>query len=517
MRETGRHRPRSAPRRGSALLPSLIIVVLMASLGAGLIQVQSAGMRQQLSAMDRMRALYIAEAGLAESFSAICVGKSGIVGSPEHPAEFAGGVYWVDAEEDATGRITLDSVGLYGSGRFAVSAVVRRSVNPLGMQGMHGESDVILRGGAILDGYDSRLGSFDSQLDPGQPFATTGGGGRLSSNGDVTLAGDPLVEGDETFVFGDALAGPEGTLTIDPDVVVTGAAEPLLSTLELPRIDVPDLGSSQGTRGVAPGTTLVLTGDHRFDALSASTSGTLRVQGPARIHVDSLDLASGARLELDSTAGPVILYVQQSFQLPSGSQVETVSGDPTGTAIYLGPLTDGTVQSLPSFELASSGTFHGLLYAPNIDVELPSDLRVLGAVAGQSVTLAEGAHLTYDRALATSPGLGIDTLPGILSWKIDELPQDPLVQQRIDPILQLALRGTPPVPSPLAHREQTIKMEYQTLLGVSLVYTGLDSLLDWMLVGTVQTIQWQDPDTLSFFPTPALVPRVSGAATVTTF
>jgi len=505
----------STSRAGSALLPSLIIVVLMASLGAGLIQVQSAGMRQQLSAMDRMRALYIAEAGLAESFSAICVGKTGIVGTPEYPAEFAGGVYWVEAEEDASGRITLDSVGLYGSGRFAVSVVVRRSVNPLGMQGMHGESDVVLRGGAILDGYDSRLGSYDSQLDPTQPVATTGAGGRLSSNGDVTLAGDPLVPGDDTYVFGDALSGPEGTLTIDPDVVVTGAAEPLLSTVDLPRIDVPDLGSSEGTRGVAPGTTLVLTGDHRFGALSASSGGTLRVQGPARLHVDSLALASGARLELDSSAGPVILYVERSFQLPTGSELETVSQDPTGTAVYLGSLTDG-VQA-PSFELASRGTFHGLLYGPDIDVELPSDLRVFGAVAGSSVTLADGARLTYDHALATSPGLGIATLPGILSWKIDELPDDPLVQKRIDPLLQLALRGTPPIPSAQAHREQTIKLEYKTLLGVPLVYTGLDGLLNWLLVGTVQTIQWQDPSTLSFFPTPALVPRVGGAATVTTF
>lgn len=504
-------RGQGTSRTGSALAPSLMVMSMIAALGAGLIQVQAAVARRQLSAVDTKRALYIAEAGLAEAFSAVCMGKTGAVGTPENPAEFGGGVYWITADEDAFGRITLDGVGLYGVGRFAVSAVVRRGVNPLGLQGMHGEQGVTVRAGAVVDGYDSSAGTYDDQLDPSLPFEATGGAGRISSNGDVVLEGDPFLVGDETFVFGDVYAGPEGLLTVDPDVQVSGSVVTLAERVDLPSIEVPDLGTAKSDVLVAPGSTTVLTGDARYRKINGS-SGTVRVEGPARLHIGSLLFASGGRLEIDSSAGPVVLYVESSLQLPVGSTVQSLTQDPTGSALYMGPLAIG------GLDLSAAGEFYGLMYGPRLDLVVPASLRVFGAVAGRSVTLAEGARLTYDVALATSDGLGIEVLPHLLSWKIDELPDDPLVKRRIDPLLQLDLRGTPPVLSNLAHRETVIQFTYKNGVGLDMTYVGDPALINWVGVSDVTGMQWQDPATLVYFPTPAINPtRLSLLAPISVF
>lgn len=510
-------------KTGGALVPSLILVTLLAGLGAGLMQLQAAITRRHLHSVDTKQALYVAEAGLAEAFGAIAVGKSGNVGTPQNPALYANGVFWVEATEDAAHRIVLDSVGLYGSGRFAVSAVVQRDVNPLGVQGIHGRDSVALRAGAKVDGYDSSKGTFADQVDAALPFESTGAGAKISSGGDVFLEGDPFNPGDDTFVFGDVHPGPAGTLTADPDVFVSGGTDPLLEAVELPPIKVPPLGLNLGKAVAGSSTPLVLTGDLRYTAVGA-VDGRLTIQGPARVHVDALELSGNSLLQIDASAGPVVLYVSQSLMLPAGSTVETTSADPTNTALYLGALgSDGPLNAFgerppPSLDLGATSTFHGLLYAPRLDLEVPSNLRIFGAVAARSVTLLEGAQFTYDAAIATSPGLGVDSLPRLLSWRVIELPDDPLVKVRIDPIAQLGLRGTPPVRSYDAHKEQSMRLGYKDVADSKLLFTGDVKTVDWLLVKETETVQWFDPDTFTYFPNPAWsAPPPSGMLPVETF
>ncbi|MEL6907331.1 MAG: hypothetical protein AAFP22_18130, partial [Planctomycetota bacterium] len=84
MRAFSRHRARHqrSARSGTALVVSLVAVSVIAGLGAALIQVQSMMTKKQSFTIDRRAALYIAEAGLAESALAVSQGKSGIA-APE--------------------------------------------------------------------------------------------------------------------------------------------------------------------------------------------------------------------------------------------------------------------------------------------------------------------------------------------------------------------------------------------------------------------------------------------------
>ena len=167
-------------RRGSALFASLIVVMVVASLGAGLIQMHGAISRRQLQSIDTKRALYMAEAGLSEALLAITHGKSGNVGTADEPAAFGDGVFWTEAVEEGDDRVAVVSHGLCGSGRFSLSMVLQRNISEIAALGAFGQAGITVDKGAIVDGYDSTLGTYASQIDGSLATPSTGTSGRLS-------------------------------------------------------------------------------------------------------------------------------------------------------------------------------------------------------------------------------------------------------------------------------------------------------------------------------------------------
>ena len=101
-------------RRGGALAASLFVAILLAGLGAGLVQLQTSVTQRHLASIDRARALYIAEAGLAEATHALAQGRSGVIGAADAPARHGSGLYWVESHEAGEGQLRLVSTGIVG-------------------------------------------------------------------------------------------------------------------------------------------------------------------------------------------------------------------------------------------------------------------------------------------------------------------------------------------------------------------------------------------------------------------
>ncbi len=175
------------PQRGSALLASLFAVIVIAGLGAYIVEIQSAFARRQSSVVDRKRSLYVAEAGLAEAVLAISQGRSGELGSEAIPVQFHNGIYWVESEPLADGRLMLTSRGRVGVGNFTVRLVVRPNVHPIGAAGFFGAEGVTIGDAVVVDGYHSGLGTYDEQVDAGYDFPTTGRAALVRSNGRIVI------------------------------------------------------------------------------------------------------------------------------------------------------------------------------------------------------------------------------------------------------------------------------------------------------------------------------------------
>ena len=232
-----------ASRRGSLLLISVFFVLIVASMGMVMLQMHTAQSRRQLQATDNKRALYIAEAGLSEAFFCLAQGRSGNVGSEEQPAQYANGVYWVQATPAEDDSVSLVSTGLCGTGRFALSLVLNRQVDQLGSLGFYAAGNLTVGQGAVIDGYDSSLGALSEQRDLQLAGDTTGSGARLSAGGDVSLEGTfgaPKKGSDPgTQIFGDVQPGPNGVVSQSADVTITGSTRPLAQQVSLPAVDPP--------------------------------------------------------------------------------------------------------------------------------------------------------------------------------------------------------------------------------------------------------------------------------------
>ncbi len=79
-------------RRGSALIPALLAVLLTSGLCVCYLQLSLSKSRESQVSVDAKRAFYVAEAGLAEAYYGLARGMQGAVASESVPARFGNGV-----------------------------------------------------------------------------------------------------------------------------------------------------------------------------------------------------------------------------------------------------------------------------------------------------------------------------------------------------------------------------------------------------------------------------------------
>ena len=483
----------------------MVVVMFISVMGAALVQVQAARTRQQLAEVDKVRAFYIAEAGLSEAFLAVSEGMTGNVGCETEPARFGDGIYWVQAAENEDGQVVLVSNALCGMGRFSIAIVLQREINPVGALGMFGGEGVRIGTGAILDGYDSRSGAFESQTDPQLPNSATGAGAHVSSNLGIRLeCAQPLPSPGRpgaaigvttpppaatTTVYGDAKPGPGSSVLLDPGARVTGATLPAVAYSELPAIDVPAIPTSEATPMSQ------ISGARAYDTLVVSGGRTLTIHGPARLVVGTFILEPNATLVFDTSEGPITVYCTEYLSFGAESNLSSSVPDPTACALLVTASDDvdrtGDGLSDPAIRLESCGQFQGLIYAPNASLAVPKSLRIFGSIAALDLMVEEGAHLSFDQALAYE-GSAIQGMPAFIAWHVVALPDLRIVDIRTDPLEMLRVNGLTTVPSADAHIERTFDVTYSDLSGSIQTFTGRPQDLDWSSIDRMLDCTWYD-------------------------
>ncbi len=144
-------------------------MTVVASLGAAYLQLVTSTAKRQAGDVATLKAFYVAEAGLAESFHNVQLGRSGQVASIVSPAQFGGGLVWVNASQTKDNQIRLVSTAMWGQGRATLSYVVMPKELTLGI---FSDEDLVIDQVLMIDGYDSGLGSYEDQLEEEQPLPT---------------------------------------------------------------------------------------------------------------------------------------------------------------------------------------------------------------------------------------------------------------------------------------------------------------------------------------------------------
>lgn len=419
-------------KRGAVLIPAVVCVMTVAALSTVYLQLSLDNSREARTAVDQKKAFYVAEAGLAEAFYGIASGESGTVAGPDQPAAFGGGVFWVEAEDLGGGKVSLTSTGLVGTGRSSLSITLERNAEALGKLGLFSERDMQIGSGALVDSYDSELGSYASQVGSGGSQAC------VASNANIHLTGKPGAR-----VNGDAQPGPQGSVFQASTAHVSGSIAPAQELRTLAEVDVPVPTSATDFDHNHTGSATLVSGDYGFDTWRVRGGGTLTVKGPAQIVVDQLLLEEHSRLIFDNSGGAITVWVRSRLDAAAGTTLSTTT-DQTGRFSLLVAAGNAVV--------ASAGTVHGLVYAPLADLQWPSGLELFGAMAARTLTIASGARLHYDRALGRLPD-GADNLPRQVCWRVMELPDVPLVTMKFDPLTVLKLNNVEPLKAVEAHVE----------------------------------------------------------------
>lgn len=406
-------------RRGSALVLALVVTSTMLTLGLAIAGVSVAGSRRVGTAIEDQEARVLAEAGLAESIVSRRLGGTGAIGSVGAPAFLGGGVVWVEVTDLGDGTTRLVANAMKDGGRAAVQAIVGRRSLWAGLQGISSLEAPITKTSAFLDSYDSREGSYASQVSGGH----AGEDAVLQTNEDLSLASN-------TSIHGDARPGPGGMLAVGPGTLVTGSVTPLGSALELPDVEVPDVAIG-GPLSVS-GTSTLFPGTYGFSSLEIRRGASFTISGPATVVISGdLDLER-ADLIIDPSGGPVDIYLGGDLSTATWATIHTVGERPDQLRLYLTGDEDQRVDMHPH------GEFHGTIYGPRAVLDLGTDLELFGAVAARRVELQPHATFHFDEALLDSDD-GEQAPEEVLYWAPADLGSIPRAGFRGDPFVLLGV------------------------------------------------------------------------------
>lgn len=516
---------------------SLIAVMVIASLGAGLIGLQSSLDKRHQFSIDRRRALYLAEAGVAEAALAVTLGKSGVLASEEQPAAFGNGVYWVEADDLPDDRVILRCTAQVASAEFVVRSMVLPNVNPVTRLGVFGTDGVSLGWGTTVDGYHSGRGDYASQVNGALAVLTTGELGLVGSDADVVLEDEiveaPVIEPPRdpvllrvetarweevaeapapvaepgpapapapagpttppTYVFGELRPGKDGFVRSSGLPVLVGEvrhfeAPPMLPEVALP---TPDELIASGITVTSAQTGIGMTmATHVTGVIAIHEGATLTINGPKVLRCGSIIVSSGGALRLDDTDGPIQIYAENGLSFREGSILQSLALEPEARGTYF--LVPGLAVAKDRVVLEATGTFHGALYAPDDLAHIPASLRWLGSVVARVVTTAPGARVTVDRRLGIG-GDGFPALPRQLSWQVVPLGEQVARRLAIDPLLALTMRGVVPTSSASAFIETDLEIQYMDVGDQAATYTGTFASFDPTVAKRIVGARWEDP------------------------
>jgi len=243
-------------------------------------------------------------------------------------------------------------------------------------------------------------------------------------------------------------------------------------------VTVPEVALSPGIEHTSSLPLLLQPGTTGLEFLHVSGSGPVLVQGPATLVLGGLRVEPGAELVIDTAGGPVDVFVTGGLDLQPEASVVTPSADPTALSVQVAGSPAEPVR------LAATSAFHGVIYAPEAEVQVEAPFEVFGAMVSDRATLGAGVRLHFDRELAELSVLS--SLPKLLTWRIVDLSsagrasRDPFYSLGIDPA---------GLPSPAdAHKDQTLHVEYLDSGGVPQVYDGMESGFDWLNVTDVDLL-----------------------------
>jgi hypothetical protein len=467
----------------------LLSVIGVAAVSAGFLQLSSAITNRQITALDNRRAFYLAEAGLAEAYHGLLVGKSGQVGFDKWPATYGDGVFWVNVEAVSATAIRFVSSAMCDSGRATLSMVVESQAASVASLGIFSDVEVAVEPFSLIDSYDSTVASYPVHLanNLDRSNARFGSDGNIHLNGPPGSLGQTLGFGESTSaapggteILGDAVPGVSGTLSMAPGVTVSGSTAPRSAEVALPQVEVPPLEPLPAVIHTGAVPMLIPAAKIAYQGIHLTAGSALDIRGPATVVIGKLESEADTEIVFDTSAGKIDLYITGGLEVAQ-SKLTNTSETPSTLNVLVSafdPETGGDAVHLGRTD------FHGTIYAPNGTVACDSGFALFGAVAARRLALAENVGLHYDVSLASNSSQ--TSMAKLVSWRVVSIPKEAGLV-RLSPFHLTGIRPEQ-LPTPGRSHDLTdvsLTITYVDLGGTTLTYSGIEDLFDWTQVKSV--------------------------------
>ncbi len=289
------------------------------------------------------------------------------------------------------------SATAYAKERFQFTSTGNGPSNPLGSTSQADVVATLRREPAIVYAAfgdtsadlnaSANVYSYDSGTTPSPTPTDSTGDGDVGSNGNVDVKNGTYIDG--YIGLGDD-GSNEATLT-DTGGTYSGSED-------VDRVDPDPLGVVGGE--YAAHFTTYSSGNNNASAgisaniINLTPGDTMTLTGPANYYVTSIDIASGATLDIDTSGGEVNIWLTGAggVDVKNGANINMSVGSlPTDFSIFS--------DSASSIKFYNSQDFIGLIYAPLATVELKNSTNFYGAIWANVVDMKSSVNLYYDTSL----------------------------------------------------------------------------------------------------------------------
>ncbi len=369
------------PAGGSILPLAVIMVVILAVLGFGILNL---GLNARILAIrntEKISARQAADAGLAQARKLM-------------DAKLINEVTWDNSTLPAqTTAVTLSNT--YGNANYVFdvngdpcNGFIINSTGTAGMAQKTVHCKLIVKSSWFGLGVKEGI-----TMNQSTTMGTYPAGGSLVIRTNSTKDGDIIVR-NGVIVPGDVVVGPGGdpaeVITVMNNAAILGNTYAAEAPINFPPVDVPSYLTSLAptTYSPVPGG---LTGNIRYDGLSFT--GVQTVVGHCEIYVNGpMTMGNGAELKI-MPGGSLALYLNGNLVAQNSVGITNETADATKLYVYG---TDNCTQ----LDLKAKSTFYGAVYAPNAQLDIFNNGDMYGAFIGnRNLSIKNSGCFYFDTRL----------------------------------------------------------------------------------------------------------------------
>ncbi len=409
---TGQPQGRAA-RRGAVLILVMVCLTFLSGIAVAFFRMSMAGQKAAMASGEKLRARYLAEGALRQALAVFEQGGRPALDALVFPQAFGTNsftltrVWGVDDAALADDLVLLTASATVARERVAIELIGRPALTAGSLMGVVGKNLLSFQDDALVDSYDSSAGDYASQsINPFGSTSYASTSAPVSSNGNIDLTG-------QSTIWGDAHPGTMGSVSVGGTAQVLGSTSPLAAAVAFPNISVPSLPSA-GPLSESSTTQVIPAGDHHFDSLDVSGTGSIVLTGPGTIVVDALSVIDNASLSIDATGGPVKIYVTGALDVLDAGKIEPQNHDPSQLTILVSDVA-------PDVHIESTASVTGVLYAPDRSLFLSGSAQLLGSLVANDLTMSGSSAVHFDENLLSGAGIGDSTLE-VVCWRLVQAP-----------------------------------------------------------------------------------------------